>query len=189
MGKLEIADWTVEELEKVLKAYEAEYKSQNNRLVNLDQKAQYTATIAGVFIAATLAFLNAKDFGILLQWITPYAVCFFETSIGLLMLSVMFCIKAMAVREYLAPLSPKSFNTLVGDMAKIKESNQNSDITASIFVKYLESLILAWEKPVQDVNNLNDGKAYDVYIGQLLLCTALALISIFIVMVINISVI
>jgi uncharacterized membrane protein YgdD (TMEM256/DUF423 family) len=159
-------------LERVLQASVDEHAYNKRTFTNLDTKAQNTTAIAGVFLAAALAFLRGQALEQFVQFSGRYVVVFLGVSIILLLGSVLSCLIAMRIRGVIAPIGSVELIEMVNDILSLEPS----EFTDATHENFLRDQIAAWQTTLRDTSNRSKARA--VLIGQLLLATAIVVVAI-----------
>lgn len=155
---------------RLLERFRAEYQQSDKRFHSLDNKAQATAAIGGVFLAAIFAF--AKD--------APQPTPLLEMSLllislALLLISIISAIFAMRVSKLIRPPKGDLFRDMVHDL----------DISASSIEEYCQmsvglygSLCEHWSKAIESLHYSNHSKAIRVHTSQWVLVAAVVLVAV-----------
>lgn len=171
-------------LETIIVAAGAEFKSLSDTYVSIDEKAQSTTTIAGVFLAAMFS-LSVMRFDHQVSGITIGAV--FVIMLTLLG-SVIFSIFAMFARQ---TELPPCANQCLPDCSNLLESDKGETFQRDR-LKLTKTWAEAWVKANDSVHKANEAKANwlekaqiailvaalaTVFLGALLLFSPAAMVS------------
>jgi hypothetical protein len=147
----------------------------------LDTKAQYTITVAGVFIGAIFAFLKAENlnaYPVLRQWT---GAAFLGASTAALMGSVMACVIGMFVRRVPPGLT-------AGTLSEIANDLDRSDLSAPVtrlHIGILKTQISIWKGVLGEISKKVHRKATAIAVGQSLLAASIALVGILVLLIIK----
>jgi hypothetical protein len=161
-------------LEQVLQSCLQEYADKQNTFAQIDTKAQTTASVAGVLIAAALAFVQADSVARLVGAGGLKVVALFALAIILLLASTLFCLLAMRIRRVTAPLESKELGKMVDDIL----GSESAKVTAETFDNFVRDQITAWQKCLRSLRKANTDKARRTLWAQALLGAALLLVAI-----------
>jgi hypothetical protein len=164
----------IELLGRTLQSCVDEYKDKGITFSNLDTKAQNTTTIAGVFLAAVFAFLQGDNLTKFICLGGIHAIRLLGVSIVLLLSSALFCLYTMRIRKLVAPLESKALDKMVQDLLRADPS----EFTDTIAENFLRDQVSVWKEVLTDMSRKNLDKAKAVFIGQVLLITAIIIIAI-----------
>jgi len=155
-------------LDMILKAYQEEYQSHRERWRVLDNKAQAILTTAGIFIAATFAFV-AEHYGKPeMEKLGPVIAI----STGLLIVCGLCGVGVMLIRKMKTPPSGAEIYSLAIGMLD-KQNNISPDDYRLSFINDQKE---AWENSITTTAEQNKRKAFYLSLAQL--CLLLSIISI-----------
>jgi hypothetical protein len=161
-------------LEKALRACVDEYVEKGRTFTNLDTKAQNTTALAGVFLAAALAFLREEALEAFVRSGGRHTVILLAASIISLLGSILSCLLAMRIRKVIAPIEPVALTAMVDDILSL-DASELTDVT---YGNFLRDQIAAWQPTLADASTANASKAKAVLAGQFLLTAAIVFIAI-----------
>ena len=161
-------------LERVLQSCVQEYADKQNTFAQIDTKAQTTASVAGVLIAAALAFVQADSVERILTAGGIKVVLLFGSVMVLLLGSTLFCLLAMKISRVAAPLESQELGRMVNDILGLDPS----EVTDQIVDNFARDQASAWQKTLRSLRKTNRDKANRVLWGQVLLAVALLLVAI-----------
>lgn len=113
-------------LRDLLQACRAEFAESVRINAALDDKAQKTGALAGVFLAAGFAFLKPENVALLNTLGRWRAVAPLAASVLLLMICVAICLKVMWVSTMPAPPSVETLTKLIGNLAALPAAELTS---------------------------------------------------------------
>ena len=157
-----------------LQACVEEYRDKRGIFASLDTKAHNTTAIAGIFLAAALAFLHGNP---LKEFVRPAglsAVILLAASVLVLLGSIVTCLWAMRVRYLVVSEPSETLVRMVNDILRL-ESSEFTDKTGENF---LRDQINTWQKVLRSMSVANQNKAKATRIGQVLLVIAIACVAI-----------
>jgi hypothetical protein len=161
-------------LDKVFQSCLQEYADKQNTFAQIDTKAQTTASVAGVLIAAALAFVQADSVDRMVSAGGLKVVILFASAIVLLLLSTLFCLLAMRIRRLTAPLESKEIGRMIEEIFRL-DASEFTDETVENFVR---DQVNAWQKTLRSLGKTNADKADRVLWGQVLLAVAVLLVAV-----------
>jgi hypothetical protein len=149
-----------------LDAYRQENGHLNATWGSLETKSQGTAAVAGIFLAAVFAFVRDLTAGA-----PPSPVTWgLLLATGLLVLSVVGCLRALWRREVLRPPLGDETRALVADLLEAEEH-----------VEQLPRFYIQWSRQWATVNDrihtANESKAYWLLCSQLCLLIAILIVG------------
>src|ERR1051325_1164979 len=143
-----------------------EYSDAKTRFTNLDTKAQSTTAIAGIFLAGALAFFNGDSLQKLITYGGRVTVFLLGIAVFLLMLSTIFCIWAMLIRD-ISIIENENLREEVEGILR-----QDSDELSDRYENYLRDQAEEWSKISKELLEVNQQKAKAVRRGQVSLSIA-----------------
>jgi hypothetical protein len=143
----------------ILDSYGKEFDQLAATFRDLDAKAQGTAATAGVFLAATLAYLNRPNplGSTLAKTLMTFAV------FGLIW-SIMFSLRALAIRLTAEQPSGDEVRDLIRVITRVPGDDEEQ-LHSRLLCVYGDAAIL-WEKCVRERRETNEEKALDVWSAQ-----------------------
>jgi len=162
---------------EILDTYRKESEQLASAFRDLDSKAQGTATLAGGFLAASLAFLNRReDLGIMP--VRGILVISILSLIG----SIVFALLALRIRTLAASPSGEDVRKL---LVKIASDTDEQNRTKGLTYFYGDAAEL-WRRFVENRRRVNEEKAEYIWSAQkCLLLTALSVSLIIILILLN----
>jgi hypothetical protein len=160
-------DYTVRDqvLLDAITSFQDEYKELYDTWKSIDSKAQATATIAGIFLAA--AFALARDVP---TTFLPHQRTMLAVAIGLLVVTICLCLFGLQIRRISsAPIGENSKELIDDLLPTLTPSMQGARLSA--FIKDRYDL---WELTNADFKRKSSGKALWVTLGQGSLVAAIA---------------
>lgn len=159
----------------VLEAYCADYKELSDIWKGLEVKAQGTVTIAGIFIAATFAFIRDLNN---LHWGYPKRLL-----LGLAIFSLVFCvilaILVLTLRTVEAPPTGEYVGQIVKDILRLKFEETVEDNAAKLSerkILFINEQIREWHKAKESASKILKRKVRYLWVAQWLLVTAISLV-------------
>ena len=163
-------------LESTLGAYREEYRELSESSRHLEGKAQGTAAISGIFIAAVFAFVQAISSITQPVWTQALLV----TALVFLVIGVLLAVLALRVREVAAPPLGKDLETLVTDFLEIEDEGERQNRLPNL----IRDQIGIWREVNEQVHEVNKNKAAMVLWSQALLVLSVGAVSILTILVI-----
>jgi len=158
----------------------SELTNAQNSFNALDTKAQNTTTIAGIFLASTLAFLNSKVFETVINSGKAVSLILLGFVTGFLIISVLCCLRSITIRET-PVLKLTNFQKELEGILR-----QPDDQVADRYENFLKSRISDWITAASELRETNIGKAAKIFWGQIFL--TLSIISIAILMIYTLAI-
>jgi uncharacterized membrane protein YqjE len=150
----------------------SEHSDAHANFAALDTKAQNTVTIGGIFLAGALAFFNGDSLQKLIMLGSHSVLILLGMVVLLLMLSTIFCIWGMRIRD----ISISDVTISQEEVEGILE--QSSDELSIRYENYLLSQVGVWSKISKELHEVNQRKAKAVRRGQLFLGIAILFVAI-----------
>lgn len=170
------ADLSESLLEATLVSYREEYRELSEIWRHLDDKAQGTVAIAGIFLAAVFAFVQSMTS--LRQSIGTGTLL--VGAVLLLVTSIVFAVLSLRVRKVsVAPLG-EEFEKLILDILGIEDEQERTARVPNL----LRDQIRLWRAVNDDVHKENMNKASLVLKAQLFLFFAIFAVALLVVLVI-----
>ncbi|MGB7624774.1 MAG: hypothetical protein WBN92_20700 [Terriglobia bacterium] len=152
-----------------LDSYRDEYRELCNQWQNLDTKAQGTGAIAGIFLAAAVAWSrNMSD------PITRLEGGLLVSTVATLVFSIVLTVFAMRIRTITAPPLGDSTTEMVKDLTQI---NVTGEIKERI-PRFLQDQISLWRDCNEETQKQNLSKARKIWCAQITLLIAACLVSV-----------
>lgn len=120
-----------------------EYSDYSDTWKSLDVKAQATATIAGIFVAATFAFV--RNLGVNMSCVEVFSLCL---GIMFLCLSIGFAVRAMVICEVMVP--PTGRNVL-SESKQLLDSGSTEKELEERYVRMLFDATDSWTDSTEDL--------------------------------------
>jgi hypothetical protein len=158
-----------------------EYKDVRTIFDKLDTKAQNITAIDGIFLAATLAFLDGGVFGQLDHLNKFIIISLIGASIVCVLFSILCCLYCLQTRKIAAPLKSDKMNKMVNDILEAEE-DEHLEERYEIFYR---DQIKIWQEKLNDKSMNTDKKAKSVKYGQALLIIAILLMAILLVFILG----
>lgn len=156
----------MELLKRLVDVGEVSYK-ENARIASvLDDKAQRTSTISGVFLAAGFAALKPET---LAKLSGPVMLSLLSMVVALLMLSVGACLVALWARRNPPPLSVADISSIAGDILALPEDRITPEVQTRV---YLDQGRI-WSACVAEQDKVNATKARLLKVAQVALALAI----------------
>ncbi len=152
-------DYTVQDeiLREAILSFQEEYKDLYDTWKSVDSKAQATATIAGIFLAA--AFALARDIP---ATFFMYQRVLLAVSIGLLVITVCLCLIGLQIRRIYAPPIGENSKKLIEDLLpNLTENEKSARLSA-----FLDDRYSLWEQVNSDFKAKFVGKTRWVVSAQ-----------------------
>ncbi len=155
-------------LEVALASYRDEYRELAEDWRALDRKAQGTVAIAGIFIAAALAFLDAVPIA---DAVTTMLLAIAVTALAT---SVVFAVLALRIREVRSPPPGDRITVMARDLSAPEEPKTDiSDV-----VGFLNEQIEQWRPVNRDVRKHYNAKTQHMGRAQFYLTVAIIAVAV-----------
>ncbi|MEA2326222.1 MAG: hypothetical protein QOE68_1181 [Thermoanaerobaculia bacterium] len=145
------------------------------RFTALDVKAQATATISGVFIAATITFAGGNAYMRMSQRLNFAAPATIVLVAMASLIALLFCLYAMELRPVRLSYTAEDVARSAADLLRLPRA-ELTDAVATTF--YLEQLV-KWEETIAAMREAILRKALPVMLGQLFVATAAVIVTLF----------
>ncbi len=145
------------------------YKDNVRAFAVLDDKAQKTGAIAGLFLAALFAYIKPDTVGSLLRNIGSRATGNLTGVILLLMICCLFSLLTMWVGTYVAPLNLVHMTEMSSDLLHFPEA----ELSESVLEVHYGERIAVWTKCIGEQKNIATRKLVMVFLAQLVLLLAI----------------
>ena len=154
----------------VLKSYIENYNESMNTWHNLDNKAQGTVGISGIFIAGAFVFVTQTTVQLGIMWI------FLVPILGALIVSVLFSLLSQRIRTVYRALRGRDFNRMVNELI----DNVDNETELSVRMPdFIQDQIYWLEEATNSINVELDKKANLIYKSQEFLLLAIIGIGVF----------
>ena len=172
MSTTSLLPFKLDLLKRLVEVGELSYK-ENVRIASvLDDKAQRTSTIAGIFLAAGFAALKPETLATLSG---PVLVVLLSVAVALLILSVGASLLAMWARTNAPPLSVEDISSMTRDVLVLPDVRITADLEART---YLDQGRI-WSSCVAAQDEVNAKKARLLRFAQITVALAIATIGLF----------
>jgi hypothetical protein len=155
-------------LNTVLESYREEYKRIVKNWNSLEGKAQGNAAIAGIFIAGAFAYLREN-----IVHMHCYQKYLLGAGIVCLLITVVFSIMALRIRQLPVPPMGEYLDKIVCDLLKVNGSELLERIPF-----FVQDQINGWRIVRKGLVDSNLRKAKNVWIGQVLLVVAILIVGV-----------
>jgi hypothetical protein len=150
-------------LQQAVDACKHEHQELSEQWDALDAKAQGTMTVAGIFVAGILAFINALSSAAAI-----WEKRLLTTAAILLGACVVAALRAIAVREVTAAPVGKQLLNVVNDLLE-----KGEPLTPSRLNNFARDHMRMWEVANADMRRVNTSKAKPLAVAQWLLFAAI----------------
>jgi hypothetical protein len=155
-------------LEATLRAYEQEFAHLSAVWKDLDAKAQGTVAVAGIFVAATMAFArDPNDQGVAFTGILALTV-------ALLVASVLLAVRAARIERVDAPPQGAQVASLALDLLALAMPDQERPVRMENFYR---DQLPAWQRASESYRSVNRTKAHALSVAQGALVSAVVLFA------------
>ncbi|HEY1754621.1 MAG TPA: hypothetical protein VGG72_04445 [Bryobacteraceae bacterium] len=154
-------------------AAESQYEENSKIALLLEDKAQKSATIAGVLLAAGLTFVKKETFGpVAARFSIPFVEIVVVLTVVLLLLTIALCVFVLWVRE--RPASP-----VVGlkDMAVQINSVPENELDESAYARFLNDCFDLWPGVLNQQERINSSKSRELLFAHIALSISFVLIG------------
>jgi hypothetical protein len=145
------------------------YKDNVRAFGVLDDKAQKTGAIAGLFLAALFAYIKPDTVGTLLTNIGSGATSNLTGVILLLMICCLFSLLTMWAGTYVAPLNLEHMTEMSSDLLHFSEA----ELGESVLEVHYGEKIAVWEKCIAEQKGIAARKLVMVFLAQVVLLLAI----------------
>lgn len=156
-------------IKEMFNASVSEFTNAQNSFNALDTKAQNTTTIAGIFLASILAFLNSE---ILQKFVATgklFSVIILGTVTVFLIFATLFCLFSIIIRDT-PTLKLKNIQNELEAILKQPEKQLETR-----YENFLLSRIREWINIANELRETNQKKATMIFLGQI--CLMVSIIS------------
>jgi hypothetical protein len=174
----QLSEFRSELLKRLVEVGEASYKESTRIAAVLDDKAQKTSTIAGVFLAAGFAALKPET---LTALSSRLLLTLLIVIVVLLMGSVGTSLVAMWVRRNAEPLSIADVSAIAVDVLALHEDELSIERQANVYLDQAR----VWSECVLAQDRLNARKATFLKSAQTALAAAMFAVGIFLAVLLN----
>ena len=150
-----------------LDSYEKEYRELWEVWRHLENKAQGTIAISGIFVAGVFAFIHTSG-----PLSSVMEKILLSLSILLLIISIILSILVLRIREFISPPIGDSLDNLVKDITESKE-----EITSETILNFINDQSLMWKKANKKLNEVNSSKAKYLLGAQWVLLAAIVIMA------------
>lgn len=150
-------------LESALEGYKYDYSEQIELWRAIDTKAQGNSSVAGIFLAGLFAF--ARTLGEVATAGEKWLILF---TIFLLVLSIVFSLISLTLKEYVLPPIGIHLQKITNDLQKLSRESLSKRK-----IGFLEELILRWSRSCDDISQVIESKARYVVWAQRTLVIAI----------------
>lgn len=159
-------------LQEALNSYEKEYHELCETWRHLEDKAQGTITISGIFLAALFTFVSG-----LIDTIGLFDL-YYEKGLLiaaaiLLTASVIYAILVLKIKEVKTPPQGDELNELINDLVESQEAE-----TSERLPNFIRDQVKLWQKVNLATYEIDLGKARNLFRAQVLLITAICAVMI-----------
>jgi hypothetical protein len=141
------------------------YKNNVRIAAQLDDKAQKTSTLAGLFLAAAFGFLKPSSVGELFTGMGVYAIVIFIAAMAVFVFCLAACLSVMWIRGMPAPIAPVLVNAMNDDLLVLPDE----DVTDRVQANHYREQVLLWMPIINGQITLNRDKARRLLLSQVLL--------------------
>jgi len=169
-----------DDMQKFLLSYAADaYKEVVRVAALIEDKAQKTAAVAGVFLAAGLGFIKPENLVDSSPLGGSWILFFLAVAIVGLIATILICLKVLWVREQAAPMPL----TQVKDMFVGVSVLSDAEITKDVQLHLRLELVKRWSRILDKQAKMNRSKAVGVILAQTVLAISICLVAVVLVLV------
>jgi hypothetical protein len=150
-----------------LEAYLHEYKELTETWRGLEGKAQGSITVAGIFIAASFAYVRE------ISTMRPYEKWLLGIAIALLVISVIFSIIVLKLRKVPPPPLGGFVSYYVRSLIEVNKNEDFQEATQIFFNKHTTK----WQSVIEQMYKTNETKAKYLWLAQLILMIAIVIVA------------
>jgi hypothetical protein len=169
-----MSDKRLELFERVLQACERDYRDKLEVFYRLDDKAQSNATIAGILIAACVAFVQEETVQRIAHVYGKLGPTLLAATIVLSVLSIVFCLGSMKILEVETPPDSEEVSRWVNNLAELDDS----EFTSRRLENFIRDEAKVWKRAILDHSRVNKKKANWLLAAQSVLFLAFVCITI-----------
>jgi predicted PurR-regulated permease PerM len=145
----------------------------------LDDKAQKTGALAGIFLAGVFAFIRAES----LKNMNRYELGLLTACTILLLACSCFCLTVIWARDVARGITPAIQERIAKDLLQLDPS----ELTNELWEAHHWQQISLWKPTLEDQKRVNESKARYLKLGQLSLAVAMAGLTLMILFLIGIE--
>jgi hypothetical protein len=144
----------------------------------LDDKAQKTGAIAGLFLAAALGFLKPSDIQALVQGFGWPGVLFLIVEVTVLVVCLSVCLAVMWLRGVPLPVNLSTQILLTQDLFKLPDDQLTEDRERAFYYDQIE----IWKSVLDKQRAVNQSKARRLFFAQLSVAISVFITALLLVM-------
>jgi hypothetical protein len=157
--------FTVDVIKDTVRLAEDRYADARQASASLDDKAQKTVTLAGLFLAAAFGFVKPDAAGSFLNILGIYSGIMTVITIVVFLASLAVCLSVMWVRSVPQALAIPILDELNGDLTCLPPN----ELTEQVQENYYKDLLALWGPIIERQIAVNAVKARRLRIAQALL--------------------
>ena len=163
----------IQVLQRALDAAEKGYEENTQIAVLLEDKAQKSATITGVLLAAGLTFVKKETFGPLAaRFSVPFVEAIVALTVALLLLTIALCVFVLWLRE--RPSLPVADVT---HMALQMNLSSEGELDESAYVRFLNDCVDLWPRVLERQKGIIISKSKQMLWAHIALSVSFVLIG------------
>jgi len=166
-SKTDIEECRTKALERVLETFRREYEEQAKIFSVLDQKAQATTALAGVFLAAVLAFVKVEELERLFALLGGPGFWILSILISALIAVVVLGLYGTSLKDCPLPPKPEDLLQAMEDVLDYPAAQRVH------FANLLTQEIALWKPIVEDYLRVNEEKSRVIFNAQFVLSLAI----------------
>jgi hypothetical protein len=140
----------------------------------LDDKAQKTGGLAGIFLAAAFGFVKGSDVTIFATVYHRYSVWILISSITLFIVCLGTCPSVMWVRRSPLPVSLQILEKMLNDASRVPEAEHTDDF----FARYYSQQLSLWQDVLKQQAAVNQVKGARLRWSQILLGSGMIAVAV-----------
>ena len=144
----------------------------------LDDKAQKTGAIAGLFLVAALGFLKPSDIRSLVESVGLLGTVFLTCEVIVLVTCLSICLSVMWLRGIPLPVNLSSQIYLTEDLFKLPDDQITEDHQRAFYYDQIE----IWKSVLDKQGAVNQSKARRLFLAQLSLALSVLLTAVLLVL-------
>ena len=164
----------LELFDRVLQACERDYRDKLENFKQLDDKAQSNATIAGILIAACVAFVQEETVQRIAHVHGNFGPILIASTIVLSVLSIVCSLACMKVSKVETPPDSEEVGKWVSNLAELDDS----ELTSHRLENFVRDQAEVWKRAILDHSNVNRKKANWLLAAQSVLFVAFLCITV-----------
>jgi FtsH-binding integral membrane protein len=170
-------------LKDAVKAAADAYKENGRIAALLDDKAQQTGGLAGIFLAAAFGFVNPSQGHALILSYGRYSEPLVIGSVIFFILCLAVCLSVMWVRATPSPMSANDIRDMISDMALVPEAELTDEVRRNFYMLQLD----AWKKILEMQRKSNIRKGRLLFSAQSLVGAGMLFVAVLLIRIVSLK--